>query len=92
MTRNDLAVALHHDRAEVEAAVKNLEDPGFDLQNLSMIDRRSGRRCDRWGACVRRVLQLWIPEISRSSIRNRDQSWQVYRDSSVDGGGGQQRS
>jgi len=49
MTRNDLAVALHHDRAEVEAAVKNLEDPGFDLQNLSMIDRRSGRRCDRWG-------------------------------------------
>lgn len=49
LPRNYVAMAIYRSRVEADAATVELEHSGFNLQKLSIIDRRGGGGCDRWG-------------------------------------------
>jgi hypothetical protein len=59
-----LAVAIYNSNTEARTAIKELQDSGFDSEKLSMIDRRSGTCCDRWGHPFTGLYNMGIPQLS----------------------------
>jgi hypothetical protein len=59
-----LAVAIYNSHTEARTAIKELQDSGFDSEKLSMIDRRSGTCCDRWGHPFTGLYNMGIPQLS----------------------------
>jgi hypothetical protein len=49
MTKNDRVVAIYKSHAEVEAAVKVLQQSGFDMTKLSIVDATI-TRMNTWSA------------------------------------------
>jgi hypothetical protein len=61
--QNNLTVAIYSSLANAETAVKELCQSGFDMEKLSILDRRSGSGCDRWGHQTTGFYNFGIPII-----------------------------
>lgn len=56
-------MAIYTSLTNAETAVEELCQSGFDMEKLSILDRRSGSGCDRWGHQTTGFYNFGIPMI-----------------------------
>ena len=57
-----MAVAIYQTHDEAETATTELQQAGFDVEKVSLIDQDSGRRSDRWGHQRAGLYSMGIPK------------------------------
>ncbi|MAS92213.1 MAG: hypothetical protein CMO55_03360 [Verrucomicrobiales bacterium] len=60
--QGNMAVVIYKTHDEAAKATSELQQAGFDVEKLSLIDQDSGRRSDRWGHQRAGLYSMGIPK------------------------------